>query len=85
MAQARVKNPGGKGEGGGRAKELQGLGESDTDFADGNIIEDMRDGDAADRGHDQDKVGDRFHLQGRIELPEEKGEGKKQDRSHQTD
>jgi len=56
VGEAFVKNPGGKGQRAGGTKELQSLRERDADFANRDVIQNVGERNAADRGNDENDV-----------------------------
>src|SRR5204863_1522039 len=56
VGEAFVENPGGKCHCADGTEELECLGEGDPDLVNGDVIQNVREGDAAYRGNDEDKI-----------------------------
>src|SRR4029078_11540244 len=76
--------PGGQRHGNSRAKELEALGERDSDFTDRHVVQNVSERNADDRGDDQDQV--RFHpgMNRSSDFAEGEGQRKQQYRSNET-
>ena len=56
IGEALAKNPRGEGERAGGTKQLERLRECDADLLDSDVIQDVRQGDAAHGGNDEDEI-----------------------------
>src|SRR6266404_1879776 len=67
-----------------RAQQLEGLGQGDTDFLDGNIIKDVRHRDTGYGRNHENKIYEPAYFNRGRDISKSTGEWKKQDRGNET-
>ena len=74
----------GEGERAERAKELESLREGDAEFLNGDVIKNVRHGDADHGGNDEDEIYVSAHMDGRADFAEGAGQRQKQRRGDEA-